>query len=185
MLRHQVVWGTVVSLVFGILISVFLRAAEDKPAAKAAPKADGAKDVEPADNSYCYVCHANYDGEELTKAHQPVGVGCEKCHGESVGHSGDEDALTAPDKMYLKADVTPLCESCHEKAKMLDREEHQKFYKEQQAGKTCNECHGEKHRLNVRTRVWDKKTRKLVKDDGVRMMQKDSPTTGAKPTQAK
>ena len=31
--------------------------------------------------------------------------------------------------------------------------------------------------MAVRTRKWDKKTRKLISDDGVRMMYKDSPAT--------
>jgi hypothetical protein len=152
---------------------------EAKPAASSGTKAAR---PEPADNSYCYVCHANYEGEKLTKAHQPAGVGCEKCHGMSVKHSGDEDGLTPPEKMYAKADVNPFCMTCHEKSKLLKRDEHKEFFKECQAGDTCNDCHGEKHRLKVRTRIWDKKTGKLVKDDGVRMMLKNSPATeGAAP----
>ena len=68
------------------------RAASRRAAAKPAER------PEPADNSYCLVCHANYDDENLTKAHQPAGVGCEQCHGTSVKHSGDEDGLTPPDR---------------------------------------------------------------------------------------
>jgi hypothetical protein len=33
---------------------------------------------------------------------------------------------------------------------------------------SCTACHGE-HRLAHRTRRWDKVTRELIKDDGVRM----------------
>lgn len=146
-----------------------------KPAEKRASQP--AEKPEPADNSYCYVCHANYEEEKLTKAHQPHGVGCEKCHGESVKHSGDEDGLTPPEKMYAQADINPFCISCHEKPKLLKREEHKVWFKDADADDTCNDCHGEKHRLKNRTRVWDKKTGKLLKDDGVRMMQKDSPAT--------
>ncbi|MCL4193272.1 MAG: cytochrome c family protein, partial [Thermoguttaceae bacterium] len=47
--------------------------------------AAGAK-PEPAGNSYCYVCHANYEEEELTAIHHAVGVGCETCHGMSMKH---------------------------------------------------------------------------------------------------
>jgi hypothetical protein len=37
--------------------------------------------------------------------------------------------------------------------------------------------------MAVRTRQWDKKTRKLISDDGVRMMYKDSPATeGVRPS---
>jgi hypothetical protein len=35
--------------------------------------------------------------------------------------------------------------------------------------------------MAVRTRKWDKKTRKLLSDDGVRMMYKDSPATEGVP----
>lgn len=132
---------------------------------------------EPADNSYCLVCHANYEEEKLTKVHHPAGVGCEKCHGESIKHSGDEDGLTPPDKMFAKPQVNAFCLTCHQKDKLVRREEHKEFFKDLQPGETCSDCHGEKHRMAVRTRVWDKRTGKLLKDDGVRMMLKDSPAT--------
>lgn len=147
------------------------------PKASAASSAKRDAKVEPADNSYCLVCHANYEDEKLTKVHVPAGVGCEKCHGESVKHSGDEDGLTPPDKMYAPADVTPMCLGCHEKPLLLKRDDHKEFFAANEPDETCNDCHGQHHRLKVRTRVWDKKTGKLVKDDGVRMMQKDSPAT--------
>ena len=35
---------------------------------------------------------------------------------------------------------------------------------------SCTDCHG-MHRMAHRTRRWDKITRKLIKDDGVRMME--------------
>jgi len=156
----------------GIFVALLFGA----PADDKAPAGNGAK-VEPADNSYCLVCHANYETEKLTKVHQPVGVGCEKCHGESVKHSGDEDGLTPPDRMFVKAAVTPFCLTCHEKAKLSKTDDHTAFFKEAAADETCNDCHAKEHRMKVRTRVWDKKTGKLLKDDGVRMMQKDSPAT--------
>ncbi len=151
------------------------------PPANAKPKAEqtpqSAPPPEPADNSYCLVCHANYEAEKLTRVHQPVGVGCEKCHGMSIKHSGDEDGLTPPEKMYAKADVDPFCMTCHEKGKLLKRDDHKEYYKDRLKGETCGDCHAEKHHLKVRTRIWDKKTGKLLKDDGVRMMLKDSPAT--------
>ena len=104
-------------------------------------------------------------------------MGCEKCHGASVKHSGDEDNLTPPDKMFAKADIDPFCITCHEKTKLLKRDDHQTYFKDRAAGESCTDCHGDKHRLRHRTRVWDKKTGKLIKDDGVRMMLKDSPAT--------
>jgi hypothetical protein len=148
-----------------------------KTKADANPQQQPAPRPEPADNSYCYVCHANYEHEKLTKAHQPVGVGCEKCHGMSVKHSGDEDGLTPPDKMYAKSAVDPFCMTCHEKSKLVKRDDHKDYFRDLQEGETCSDCHAEKHHLAVRTRIWDKKTGKLVKDDGVRMMLKDSPAT--------
>jgi hypothetical protein len=147
---------------------------EERPAASGEAKKPP---PEPADNSYCFVCHANYEQEKLTKGHQRAGVGCENCHGQSVKHSGDEDGLTPPDKMYARSQVTEFCITCHEKGTLLKRDEHKDFFRELQAESTCDDCHGEKHRMAVRTRIWDKKTGKLVKDDGVRMMLKNSPAT--------
>jgi len=147
-----------------------------KPAAAAAP--------EPADNSYCLVCHLNYETEKLARSHQIAGVGCAKCHGESAKHSGDEDGLTPPDVMFAKSDVDKFCVTCHSKEAVLEKDKRKKseyhkdvFDPKAQDHLICTECHGEKHKMEVRTRKWDKKTRKLISDDGVRMMYKDSPAT--------
>jgi hypothetical protein len=138
------------------------------------------KPAEPADNSYCYVCHANYEQEDLTATHQPVGVGCETCHGMSEKHSGDEDGLTPPDVMYPKDLVNAACIKCHAKEKFASDGNHDEvFSKDKKPDKICSECHAEEHRMKVRTRIWDKKTGKLVSDDGVRMMYKDSPASGS------
>jgi hypothetical protein len=151
------------------LCSMWRDGAEAKEAAaKPAAKAP----AEPADNSFCYACHANYNGEKLTKQHQPVGVGCEKCHGLSVQHSGDEDNITPPDRMFSKADVDPFCITCHDKPALMKREDHRLYLKGETVEQTCNECHAKDHHMKVRTRQWDKKTHKLIKDDGVRMMGK-------------
>lgn len=152
-----------------------------------------AKAVEPADNSYCLVCHLNYENEKLTKSHRLLGVGCVACHGESEKHSGDEDGLTPPDKMISHSDVDAFCMKCHPKEKVLEKDRFKKteYHKEvfdldAEEHLLCTECHGEKHRMAVRTRKWDKTTRKLLSDDGVRMMYKDSPATeGVESTEAK
>jgi len=143
-----------------------------------------AEEVEPADNSYCLVCHLNYEQEKLVKQHIKPGVGCAKCHGDSEKHSGDEDGLTPPDKMFASSEVDAFCMTCHPKDKVLERDKLKKteYHKEVFNPKaeehlTCTECHGENHKMAVRTRHWDKKTRKLIKDDGVRMMYKNSPAT--------
>jgi len=141
---------------------------------------------EPADNSYCYVCHANYEHEEFVTDHQRVGVGCETCHGISEKHSGDEDGLTPPDIMFPRDRIFAGCMTCHKEQDFpLDRD-HEAFFKAgMQTSKTCADCHAEKHRLKVRTRIWDKATGKLLSDDGVRMMYKDSPATTGVSSQAK
>jgi len=127
-----------------------------------------AKRVQPADNSYCYVCHANYKKDELSRAHQPAGVGCETCHGPSDKHSSDEDGLIPPQIMYPRQKINRYCMTCHPKDKIGQIEDH-KPLPAAKVKKVCTDCHG-KHRLKHRTRIWDKSTGKLISDDGVRMM---------------
>ncbi len=136
---------------------------------------------ESADNSYCYVCHRNFEKETLTRKHTPNGIGCEKCHGLSERHSSDEDGITPPQIMYSKAKIVPFCQSCHPTEKNMNVDEHMSRHgliiestENLKDGKTsvCTDCHGE-HRLKVRTRRWDKETGKLVSDDGVRMMEEN------------
>jgi hypothetical protein len=150
-------------------------AAPGKPAEhKSADKPKSAEKPKPADNSYCYVCHANYEEEKLTKIHQPQGVGCEKCHGSSEKHSSDEDGLTPPQTMYPKSEIAGACMKCHKKEDLVKEEDHGDFFVKPKPAETCTDCHGKNHRLKVRTRIWDKKTGKLLSDDGVRMMSPDA-----------
>jgi hypothetical protein len=173
----------------------------EKPKAVKEPK-EAAEPIEPADNSYCLVCHLNYENEKLARKHQIAGVGCAKCHGQSEKHSGDEDGLTAPDIIYAHEDVNKFCMTCHPQEKLAKSKNHKELMPAILAGQekpkadkqptkagraagkletedrlVCTECHGENHRMEVRTRKWDKKTRKLISDDGVRMMYKNSPAT--------
>jgi len=136
------------------------------------------KEVEPreaADNSFCYVCHLNYENEKekLVTVHEPEGVGCETCHGMSAQHSQDEDSLVPPDVIFASNKVASFCIQCHEKRDLLEGDEaHEKFFAgETEPDKTCTNCHDMKHSLKVRTRRWDKDTRKIEWYDGVRMMQ--------------
>lgn len=136
------------------------------------------KEVEPreaADNSFCYVCHLNYENEKekLVSVHEPEGVGCETCHGMSAQHSQDEDSLVPPDVIFASSKVASFCVQCHEKRDLLEGDEaHEKFFAgETEPDKTCTSCHDMKHTLKVRTRRWDKDTRKIDWFDGVRMMQ--------------
>jgi hypothetical protein len=127
---------------------------------------------ETADNTFCYVCHLNYENEKLTTIHEAEGVGCETCHGMSGQHSQDEDSLVPPDVMFARGKVAAYCGQCHEKRDLLDGDEsHEQFFDGKLAAdQTCTNCHDMKHTLAVRTRRWDKDTRKLEWSDGVRMM---------------
>ncbi len=113
-----------------------------------------------ADNNRCYVCHINFDGEGLTAMHAKHDVGCEDCHGPSDKHCSDEDNITPPDKMFAKETINSFCKSCHPKAKLGEGK------------KYCVECHG-KHKMEHRTRKWDKNTGELLEDDKVRMLTDD------------
>jgi hypothetical protein len=127
--------------------------------------------VEPADNSYCLTCHINFQREKLAVHHQKAGIGCTNCHGASDKHSSDEDGITPPDVMFAKDRITIACASCH-KSDVLEKDNaHTPLLtgKSPDLLKYCTDCHG-KHQMAHRTRRWDKVTRKLVSDDGVRML---------------
>ena len=109
---------------------------------------------EPADNSFCYVCHGNFVGEEISLNHESAGVGCTTCHGPSGGHSSDEDGLKPPDIMFAKEKIDSACKKCHTTATA-------------HPPKHCTDCHGD-HVMASRTRRWDKNTGELIWDDGVR-----------------
>ncbi len=187
--------GAVGGLLMLVLLGNATATPADQPSANAAAsgavpateKPEGEPPPEPADNSYCYVCHAPYEHEEMSKEHQPVGVGCETCHGISEKHSGDEDGLTPPDIMFPRDKIAAACMTkCHTKDDLVASGNHDEvFVAAKKTDKTCTECHAEKHRLKVRTRIWDKATGKLLSDDGVRMMYKDSPATRGVSPQAK
>ena len=138
---------------------------------------------EPADNYFCLVCHVNYEEEQLVDIHRTAGVGCETCHGMSDKHSEDEDNITPPEIMFSKQSIMPFCMACHDKKTLLKVDDHKKILapptksnaspSKIEPNKSCTECHGQKHRLKVRTRKWNKETGKLIWSDGVRMMETD------------
>ncbi len=187
-IRHisRRLWPLLPLDLYGLMACVLVSIAQG-PSLLADDTTDVKKTVKPADNSYCLVCHANLKREELNSVHQKVGVGCAKCHGESDNHSADEDALTAPDILYARDKIAPACLKCHMPKTIADVPDHAPFVEEPSPKtekgpakiKTCTDCHG-KHRLEVRTRKWDKNTRKLLADDGVRMMQTNSPARSAR-----
>lgn len=112
------------------------------------------------DNSRCFVCHLNYQEEKVAASHAKVGIGCEKCHGASDAHCGDENNVTAPSAMYGKEKINPFCLQCHPTLSAI--------HKPVLAGtfdrKYCTECHGD-HRLVRRSRIWDKTTGQLLFSD--------------------
>ncbi len=123
-----------------------------------------------ADNSRCHVCHLNFATEKLAVTHARADVSCEHCHGESDAHCGDEDNITPPEIMYPEDKIDAACLKCHgDRMKMTTK------HKAALAGtlkKTCTGCHGE-HRMNHRTRRWNKETGELIADDKVRMLTDD------------
>ena len=129
-----------------------------------------------ADNSFCYVCHINYQGEKLVLDHELFGVGCANCHGESDAHVADEDGFRPPELMYSKAKINPFCMVCHARSEIVEQDWSAEEWTRgcpllsgtATHAKYCTDCHG-KHRLEVRTRRWDKDTGKLIWSDGVSM----------------
>jgi hypothetical protein len=121
--------------------------------------ATSSRDV--ADNSRCFVCHLNYDGEELADQHAAAGVGCENCHGLSDAHCGDENNVTPPDIMYAEDAINKACIECHSKSQVEVNPEHEEFLAGKSDEQYCTDCHGE-HRLTCRTRHWNKRSGELL-----------------------
>jgi hypothetical protein len=120
------------------------------------------------DNGACYCCHRNFEEESLVQVHAKAGVGCVKCHGESIAHRNDEDNITPPDVIYASRQIDNACQKCHEShdapAKKVIAAWQQKCpAKTGPEELVCTDCHGE-HRMKVRTVRWDKQTRKLISD---------------------
>lgn len=66
-----------------------------------------------AENTACFVCHANYMTESLVGDHAGVDIGCVHCHGQSTVHRNDENNTTPPEIMYPVEKVDPFCRGCH------------------------------------------------------------------------
>lgn len=111
------------------------------------------------DNSRCYVCHLNFEDEPLVQVHAYAAVTCEKCHGSSDDHCGAENHDIAPDLIYSKAKIAPMCWRCHPQVRPP---EGWRPARPEEASKGCLECHFS-HRLERRDREWDKETRALIR----------------------
>jgi len=123
-------------------------------------------------NLFCSACHYAFGEEELALNHERVGIGCERCHGESERHRSDEDNITPPEIMYPKAKIDPTCMMCHPRGDI----KHVNYHTSLLAGaetifdesngqkKNCTDCHGKDHRINVRTIRWNKATGELLEE---------------------
>jgi hypothetical protein len=120
-------------------------------------------------NPFCKACHLDFDEEELALDHELSGIGCERCHGESLRHRSDEANVTPPEMMYAKERINPMCMMCHPRQDLQDRKEHQPILEAglsifepglsgADAKKYCTDCHGGAHRMKNRTVRWDKCT---------------------------
>jgi hypothetical protein len=123
-------------------------------------------------NLFCLACHGNFEDEDLVLKHKVVGIGCERCHGESQRHRSDEANITPPEIMYPRARINPTCMMCHPREDI----EHVNGHKVILAGaetvfdektpegpkEVCTDCHAKSHRMNTRTTRWDKATGKLL-----------------------
>jgi len=123
-------------------------------------------------NLFCSACHYAFDEEELVLNHKLVGIGCERCHGESERHRSDEDNITPPEIMYPKAKINPTCMMCHPRGKISRVSYHASllagaetiFDKSNGQKKYCTDCHGKDHRINIRTIRWNKATSELLEE---------------------
>jgi hypothetical protein len=120
-------------------------------------------------NPFCRACHLDFDEEELALDHEVFGIGCERCHGESLRHRSDEANVTPPEMMYAKERINPMCMMCHPRQDLQDRKDHQPILEaalntsasgppDPDAKKYCTDCHGVAHRMKNRTIRWDKNT---------------------------
>jgi len=122
-------------------------------------------------NAFCSACHYAFDEEELALNHERVGIGCERCHGESERHRSDEDNITPPEIMYPKARINPTCMMCHPRQKIKHVSYHasllagaETIFDDKSAGqrKHCTDCHGKNHRMNIRSIRWNKQTGEIL-----------------------
>jgi hypothetical protein len=128
-------------------------------------------------NPFCRACHLDFDEEELALDHELAGIGCERCHGESQRHRSDEENVTPPEIMYPKERINPTCMMCHPRHEIEHVQDHQALLagaetifdetaedaaSAEDENKYCTDCHGQDHRMKVRTVRWNKATGELI-----------------------
>ena len=127
-------------------------------------------------NPFCKACHLDFDDEEMALNHEIAGIGCERCHGESLKHRSDEANMTPPQLMYPKERINPTCMMCHPRHDIQHVEDHRPILEaglsvfetepetdDPEAKKYCIDCHGPHHRMKVRTIRWNKATGQILK----------------------
>ncbi len=117
----------------------------------------------PSPDSACFVCHANFEDEKLSKKHakdnsakegdeddylrpakeRPKKFGCAGCHGPCFDHRSDEDNVTVPDIMYTRGEVKAACLQCHTPHKTESKRKDGDGPPPPNA--VCTDCHG-RHR---------------------------------------
>lgn len=106
---------------------------------------------EQADNAACLDCHRDFAEELIAAKHLENGFGCTACHGPSVAHGEDEANATAPDILFGRTQIGPLCKRCH--PEHTTGPEYDKFVNEWRGRRrpngvlllddaTCTDCHG-------------------------------------------
>jgi len=136
-------------------------------------------EVEEADNSFCYVCHDNFQAEPFVLSHKAAGIDCTGCHGESLAHADDEEHLTAPEVMYTMDKINPSCTTseCHSTEKMEGLTSHKPFYADpglhEAKDITCATCHGKHRILERKHSKWNKTTGLLIWKDGHPISEED------------
>ena len=124
-------------------------------------------------NPFCRACHLDFDDEHLAVTHETAGIGCERCHGESLPHRSDEANVTPPDLMWPKERINPMCMMCHPRHEIEDVTAHDAVLEtaasifemeptEQKAKAYCMDCHGRTHRMQTRHVRWDKCTGEII-----------------------
>ncbi|MFZ2643010.1 MAG: cytochrome c3 family protein [Verrucomicrobiia bacterium] len=114
----------------------------------------------------CYDCHGTFREDPFSIKHASVNITCVTCHGESRAHADDEDNTTPPQTMFPREAIAKRCAECHKEhnvapSKVIARWQERGLQKLTPSSLVCTDCHG-KHRMNVRTIHWDKKTGKLL-----------------------
>jgi len=123
-------------------------------------------------NPFCKACHADFDDEALAVRHKTAGIGCERCHGESLRHRSDEANVTPPDLMYPKERINPTCMMCHPRQTIQQVHSHKVVLETNlsaleatpagHGAKYCTDCHAREHHMKVRAIQWDKCTGKVL-----------------------